>query len=178
MSPLLAWRDPIYIFAGFCGIFAFGLLLVQPLLVGGLVPGFEKSRGRRAHRVVGALLLVSVLFHVGGLWITSPPDVVDALLFRSPTPFSNWGVAAMWAVFAAAWLGAIRNRTRLPLPIWRAAHTGLAIVIVIGAVIHTLLIEGTMETISKVMLCAAVLLVAAKVILRRRSWAVFQRKKS
>lgn len=178
MSPLLAWRDPIYIASGFAGIFALALLLLQPLMVGGLVPGFEKSRGRRAHRVIGALLVLSVLVHVGGLWITSPPDVVDALLFRSPTPFSDWGVIAMWAVFAAALLGAIRNRTRLPLPMWRLAHTGLAIIIVIGAVVHTLLIEGTMETISKVILCVAVLLVTTKVIIRRRSWAIIQRKKS
>ena len=31
VSPLLAWRDPVYILAGFAGIIALGLMLVQPL---------------------------------------------------------------------------------------------------------------------------------------------------
>jgi hypothetical protein len=29
-SPLLAWRGPVYILAGFAGIIALGLVLVQP----------------------------------------------------------------------------------------------------------------------------------------------------
>lgn len=43
-----------------------------------------------------------MILHVVGLWVTSPPDVIDALLFWSPTPFSFCGVVAMWAVFASA----------------------------------------------------------------------------
>ena len=38
-SPLLAWREPIYIVAGFAGVLAMGLLLAQPLLIGGYLPG-------------------------------------------------------------------------------------------------------------------------------------------
>src|SRR6056297_337947 len=34
-SPLLAYRSPVYITAGFAGIVAMALLLVQPLLGGG-----------------------------------------------------------------------------------------------------------------------------------------------
>ena len=33
-------------------------------------------------------MAVAVVIHVAGLWITSPPDMIDALLFTSPTPFS------------------------------------------------------------------------------------------
>ncbi|WP_223427133.1 ferric reductase-like transmembrane domain-containing protein [Tateyamaria pelophila] len=175
LSPLLAWREPIYIASGFAGIIALVLLMMQPLLVAGYIPGLAALRGRRIHRVVGAVLVLSVLLHVGGLWITSPPDVVDVLLFRSPTPFSIWGVVAMWAVFAAALLATFRNRLKLPLPLWRVAHTALAVVIVTGAVVHTLLIEGTMEPISKVVLCVIVSLVSAKVFLSRRSWAAYFR---
>ena len=40
-SPLLAWRGPVYIVAGFAGILALGLMLVQPLLVGGYLPGLS-----------------------------------------------------------------------------------------------------------------------------------------
>ena len=71
-SPLLAWRDPIYILAGFAGIMALGLMLVQPLLIAGYLPGLSAYRGRRAHHWIGGALVVAVVIHVGGLWITSP----------------------------------------------------------------------------------------------------------
>ncbi len=87
-SPLLAWRDAIYITAGFAGIVALGLVLVQPLLMGGYLPGVSAYLGRRAHHWVGAVLVLAIIVHVAGLWITSPPDMIDALLFSSPTPFS------------------------------------------------------------------------------------------
>jgi len=99
-SPLLAWRDAIYILAGFSGIVALGLLLVQPLLIGGYLLGLSAYRGRRAHRWIGGALVVAVVIHVGGLWITSPPDMIDALLFISPTPFSPFGVIAHMAINA------------------------------------------------------------------------------
>ena len=112
-SSLLAWRGPVYILAGFAGIAALGLLLVQPLLIGGYLPGLAALRGRRAHRWIGGALVAAVVVHVGGLWITSPPDMVDALLFESPTPFSPSGVISMWAIFAVGLLAAFRRRLRL-----------------------------------------------------------------
>jgi predicted ferric reductase len=167
-SPLLAWRGPVYILAGFAGIVALGLVLIQPLLVGGYLPGLAAYRGRRAHRWIGGALVVTVVAHVGGLWITSPPDMIDALLFTSPTPFSPWGVIAMWAIFAVAVLAALRRR--LGLRTWRIAHMSLAVVIVVGSVVHGMLIEGTMETISKAALCALVLAAAMKVMVDLRVW--------
>ena len=169
-SPLLAWRDAVYIAAGFAGIVALGFLLVQPMLIGGYLPGLSAYRGRRAHRWIGAALVAAVVIHVGGLWITSPPDVIDALLFTSPTPFSAWGVIAMWAIFATALLAALRQRLRLAPRTWRIAHTFLAVVIVVGTVVHGLLIEGTMETMSKAALCALVLAATIKVMADLRAW--------
>ena len=107
---------------------------------------------------------MAVMSHVGGLWITSPPDVIDALLFTSPTPFSVWGVFAMWATFAVALLAALRERLRLRPRTWRISHKSLSVVIVVGTVIHAILIEGTMETVSKVVLCALVVAATAKVL--------------
>jgi hypothetical protein len=161
VSPQLEWRDPVYILAGFAGIIGLGLLLVQPVLAGGYLPGPSAYRGRRAHHWVGGALVVAVVVHVGGLWITSPPDMIDALLLTSPTPFSPFGVIAMWAIFAVALLAAFRRR--LGLRRWRIAHMILAAVIVIGSVAHGMLIEGTMETISKAALCALVLGATIKV---------------
>lgn len=166
-SELLAWRGPVYIIGGFAGIAALGLVLVQPLLIGGYLPGLSGYRGRRAHYWVGGALVIAVVAHVGGLWITSPPDMIDALLFASPTPFSPWGVVAMWAIFCAALIAAFRRRLRLAPRTWRLVHMSLALVIVIGGVVHSLLIEGAMETISKAILCALVLAAALGVIAGR-----------
>ena len=160
-SDLLEWRTPVYMLAGFAGIIALSLLLVQPLLIGGYLPGLSAYRGRRAHHWIGGGLVVAVVVHVGGLWITSPPDMIDALLFTSPTPFSPFGVIAMWAIFAVALLAALRRR--LGLRTWRIAHMSLAVVIVVGSVVHGMLVEGTMETMSKAALCALVLAAAIKV---------------
>ena len=44
-SPLLAWRGPVYILAGFAGIIALGVMLVQPLLIGGYLPGLSGRMG-------------------------------------------------------------------------------------------------------------------------------------
>src|SRR6185436_20757713 len=76
-SPLLAWRAPVYIAAGFAGVAGLGLLLVQPLLIGGYLPGPSAYRVRRLHRWIGGLLVAAVAIHVGALWITSPQDVID-----------------------------------------------------------------------------------------------------
>ena len=160
-SPLLAWRDPVYILAGFAGIIALGLTLVQPLLIAGYLPGLSAYRGRRVHHWTGGALVVAVVLHVAGLWITSPPDMIDALLFASPTPFSPFGVISMWAIFAVALLALIRRR--LGLRRWRIAHMSLAAVVVAGGVVHAMLVEGAMETLSKAALCALVFAAATKV---------------
>jgi hypothetical protein len=174
-SPLLAWRDPVYVVAGFAGVIALALLLVQPLLIGGLLPGVTAARGRILHRVIGAGLVVAVVVHVAALWITSPPDVVDALLFASPAPFSVWGVVAMWAVFGAGAVAALRRRFRGRLPLWRRVHTGLAAVVVTTSVVHAVLVVGTMEVTTKTLLCAVIMLVAAKVIADKRGWTTRRR---
>jgi predicted ferric reductase len=157
-SPLLAWRDGVYIAAGFAGIVGLALLLVQPLLAGSYLPGLAPRRARQVHRWLGGALVALVVAHVAGLWLTSAPDVIDALLFDSPTPFSPWGVVAMWAVFATALLAAFRRRLGLSPAAWRIGHTALALVIVVGTIVHALLIDGAMGTVSKAAFC---LLVAA-----------------
>ena len=167
-SPLLQYRSPIYIAGGLAGILGMTLMFLQPLLAAGYLPGLSGLRGRQVHRRIGAFLVLAVVIHVGALWITSPPDVIDALLFASPTPFSAWGVIAMWAVLAAALLAVFKRRLRLRPRSWRLAHRLLAAVIVVGTVVHALLIEGTMETVSKVALCAFLLAATVRVVGMRR----------
>ena len=165
-SPFLQYRDAIYIAAGFAGILALALLLFQPLLAANLLPGPAPGESRRWHRGLGLLLVVLVVAHVGGLWLTSPPDVVDVLLFRSPTPFSVWGALAMWAALAAAIVAA--SRRRLGPRTWRALHLALASLLVVGTVVHAVQIQGAMETVSKWVLCVAVLAAALLGLAARR----------
>ena len=77
----------------------------------------------------------------------------------------------MWAVFAAALWASMRRRLGAQSRRWRLGHTLLAGTVVVSSVVHALLIEGTMETISKVALCALALLATAKVVLELKAWA-------
>jgi predicted ferric reductase len=49
-----------------------------------------------------------------------------------------------------------RCRLGLRYSVWRLVHNGLAAIVVVATVIHTLQIEGAMEPGSKWMLCLAV----------------------
>ena len=169
-SPLLQWRSPVYIAAGFAGILAMALMALQPLLAAAFLPGTGQGAGRRAHRAIGALVLGLVVAHVAGLWITSPPDVIDALTFRSPTPFSDWGVIALLAVAGAALLAATRRRFRGRLRLWRRAHTALAAIAVAGTVAHALLIQGTMENVTKIVLAIFLIVALAAALARLGTW--------
>ncbi|SMD01239.1 hypothetical protein SAMN06297251_11820 [Fulvimarina manganoxydans] len=176
-SDYLAYRSGIYIAAGFAGIVAMALILIQPLLAAGYLPGLAMLRGRRLHHWVGASLVIAILAHVGGLWLTSPPDVIDALTFTSPTPFSDFGVLAMWGLFAAAALAGFRKTLRIRPAVFRFAHTALAVFVVVTGSAHALLIEGTMGTTSKIALCALALAATVKAIADLRSWALLTRRR-
>ena len=155
-SPYLEARSVPYIVGGFAGIVGLSLLVLQPLLPAGYLAGSEGPAGRRWHRWAGAAIVLAVALHVGGLYVTSPSDTIDALLLVSPTPFSVYGVTAMWGVAATVILVLFRRRLGLRHSVWRLIHNGLAAVVVVATVIHALQIEGAMELGSKWMLCMAV----------------------
>lgn len=169
-SPLLAWRQPVYIAAGFSGIIGLGLLFLQPLLAQGMLPMRSRREARDLHFWLGLGLIAAVLVHVAGLWITSPPDMIDALLFRAPTAFSYLGVIAMWAIFLAGGVMVLRKRVALSPIALRLIHRGLVVVIVATTIAHALLIEGTMGIISKWVLClfASLALLKALFDIRRK----------
>lgn len=166
-SPLLAWRGFLHMAACYAGIAALCLVLLQPLLIEGHLPGLTSLRGRRAHLTTGRLLAVVMVVHVGGLWIVSPPDMLDALLFTAPTWFSLWGVIAMWAIIAVVMMVAFRRRLRLSPRQWRQIHQVFAAIIVVGGAAHAVLIEGIMEFWSKAALCALTVGVGLTVLARR-----------
>lgn len=167
-SPYLAGRDVIYITAGLAGIVALALLLAQPLLAAGYLPGMSGLRAKRWHRFVGTGIIIAVALHIGGLYLTSPPDALDALLLVSPTPFSVYGVIGMWSVVLTALLVVARSTLRLRYSVWRIVHNALAVILVVASVVHALLIEGTMGSVSKMILCACVLVATLVVIVHLR----------
>jgi len=167
-SPYLPSRNLPYIVGGFAGIVGLSLLVLQPLLPAGYLAGSEGPAGRRWHRWLGVAIVVAVALHVGGLYLASPPDTIDALLLVSPTPFSIYGVTAMWGVVATALLVLFRRRLDLRHSVWRLIHNGLAAVVVVATVIHALQIEGAMELSSKWVLCMAVLAATGVVLLDLR----------
>ncbi len=156
-SPYLAYRNLPYIVGGFAGIFCLSLFVIQPLLAAAYLPGPGRASERRWHRRVGAAIVVAVLVHVGGLYVASPSDALDALLLVAPTPFSVYGVLAMWGVVATAVLVALRRRVGLRYATWYVVHNALALVVVVATVIHAVQIEGAMEIVSKWLLCLAAL---------------------
>ncbi|BDA84205.1 hypothetical protein Sa4125_17470 [Aureimonas sp. SA4125] len=169
-SPLQASRDALWIIGGMAGVVALVLLLLQPLLISGLLPLGHALAQRRWHRWVGAAITGLVVLHVGGLYLTSPEDIVDALLLASPTPFAVYGVIGLWAVILTACLAAFRRKLRPRL--WQAAHSVLAVAIVIGSVVHAVLIDGVMGQTSKQVLCVFIVVAAgailSKAVLGRR----------
>lgn len=157
LSPLQASRNTAYIIASLAGIVALGILALQPLLARGHAPEVHAGRQRRWHRVLGGGLVLAVVLHVGGLYLTSAPDTLDALLLVSPTPFSIYGVTAMWAIALTALLASVRRKLGMPPKLWRGLHTILGITIVVATVIHAVQIEGAMGWWSKIGLSGAAL---------------------
>lgn len=165
-SPYLSSRGAAYLIGGFAGIAALALLVIQPLLAAGDIPGLAPATSRRRHIQVGTLLALCVAGHIGGLYLTSPEDTLDALTLVSPTPFSVYGVLATAGVIATLLLLTLRRRLRAVL--WANLHTALAVLIVTATVIHAVQIEGAMEPVSKYALCAAALLATGLTAIRLR----------
>ena len=65
-----------------------------------------------------------------------------------------------WANHKAT-LALMRRRLGLKPLVWKRAHMGLATLAVVGTAAHALLIEGTMEQVSKLLLCVIAIAVTA-----------------
>lgn len=168
-SPLLEGREAVYILGGLAGVFALALLILQPLLAAGYLPGMNVAQARRWHQWTGTALVTALALHVVGLYLTSPPDMIDALLLVAPTLYSIFGVVGMWGVILIVLLVMARSRLPLKPASWRTLHNLLALVVVIASVVHALMIDGAMGSLSKLILCIAVL-VATTVVTVQLRW--------
>jgi predicted ferric reductase len=165
-SPLQASREALWIFGGMAGVVALALLLVQPMLAAGLLPGTSIPTGRRWHRWIGAAIIAAVVLHVGGLYLYSPDDISDALLLVSPTPFAVYGVIGLAGVILTALLVAVRSRSGMRYVTWRIVHNAVSLVVVVSSVVHAILIEGAMGFVSKAILCVLVVAASTSGLLR------------
>jgi predicted ferric reductase len=165
-DPVLASRDGFWIVGGMAGVVALAILLLQPLLAWGGLPGPSRTTTRRWHRLVGTTIVVLVGLHVGALYLSSPQDMIDALMLTAPTPFSVFGVIGLGGVLLTVVLVAMRSRTGLRYASWRIVHNGLALIIVLSSIAHALLIEGAMGPLSKAALCVFMLVATGFVLVR------------
>ncbi|MGX9855362.1 hypothetical protein ACR03S_07990 [Limimaricola variabilis] len=122
--------------------------------------------------MVGAVVVLLVVVHVAGLWITSPPDMIDALTFSAPTAFSAFGVISMWMLFSAAGLALARGR--IGIRSWRAGHASFVSLAILTAIAHAMLIEGTMGMLAKTALCLLVLNATGNVMANLEIWRSFR----
>ena len=146
MSPLQLSRNPAYIIGGLAGVAALAMLLIQPLFAAGYMPGVHRLRQQRWHRWIGATFGLALLVHIGGLYLTSPDDVSDALLLVSPTPFSVYGVIGLWSAVATILLVLIRRRMRLGVSAWKIVHNILGLVVVVASVVPVSYTHLTLPT--------------------------------
>ena len=70
----------------------------------------------------------------------------------------------------------LRGLLGIPPKLWRVGHTGLAVVIVIGSVVHAVLVEGSMGMVSKAAFCVLVLAALARVVTDLRVWTLLTRR--
>ena len=178
VSPLLKSRELIYVIGGLSGVIALSLLLVQPLLAIGYLTGVSLGRQRRWHLCSGTLLVVSIALHIGALYVTSPDDMTDALFLRSATPFSIYGVIALWGVLLIALLVAFRSKIKIPIKKWKTLHAVIAAIVVVASIIHALWIQGAMGTVSKWVLCGTIVLATGYAVVHLETLQAIFRKRT
>lgn len=167
-SPLLSGREAVYIVGGMSGVVALALLLLQPILASGYLPSISTIKSKAWHRRIGLLLVLAIALHIVGLYLTSPDDLMDALLLISPTPFSLYGVVGMWAIIVTTLLVVLRSHLSWRHTLWKIVHNILACIVVVTSVTHALMIDGAMGYRSKLILCIAIIALTIVVIVHLR----------
>lgn len=167
-SPLLSGREAVYIVGGMSGVIALALLLLQPILASGYLPSISSVKSKTWHRRIGFLLFLAIALHIVGLYLTSPDDLIDALLLISPTPFSLYGVVGMWAIIVTTLLVALRSNLSWHHTLWKLVHNVLGCIVVVASVTHAMMIDGAMGYRSKLILCISIIALTTVVIVHLR----------
>ena len=129
---------------GFVGLAMMGLEFALVARFEAMAAPFGQDALLQFHRQIGYVGLGFVLLHValsahwGELWakLTFSPDVVatPALVML--------GSLAVLAMIALVVTSVWRRQLRIPYEWWHAIHTVLAVVAVVGALVHVYLVDG------------------------------------
>ncbi|MGH9227239.1 MAG: ferredoxin reductase family protein [Acidimicrobiales bacterium] len=139
------WTD-FSVALGFVGLTMMGLEFVLVARFKAMAAPFGQDALLQLHRQIGYVGLGFVLVHVAlsTSWdAVNPSDAVDA-------PALVWfGVAAAGAVVVLVATSVWRLGLRLSYELWHAAHTALAVVAILGALVHVYLVDEYVNTLWK-----------------------------
>jgi predicted ferric reductase len=134
---------------GFAGLSMIGLEFVLVARFKAVAAPFGQDALLQFHRQIGYVGLGFVLVHVAlsTTWDrVNPGDAIDA-------PALVWfGVAAAGAVVVLVATSVWRLRLRLSYERWHVVHTALAVVAVLGALVHVYLVDEYVNTLWKQLL--------------------------
>lgn len=175
VSPLQTGREAIWVIGALAGVLALSLLVIQVLLPTPWLRGIIIGDDSRVHRLLGIAIAVIVIVHVGGLYVTSPDDIADALVLQAPT-YSRLGVLSAWCLALSLGLALARRKLALTYSDWQIVHAFLAVVVVTTAVAHTVMIRGTLDGPVEVLLCGAAVIAVSAAIVHRFVLLPLQRR--
>jgi predicted ferric reductase len=142
------WTD-FSVALGFVGLAMMGLEFVLVARFRAVAAPFGQDALLQFHRQIGYVGLGFVLVHVAlsTTWDrVNPGDAVNA-------PALVWfGVTAVGAVVVLVATSVWRLRLRLSYELWHLAHTALAVVAVVGALVHVYLVDEYVNTLWKQLL--------------------------
>jgi predicted ferric reductase len=134
---------------GFAGLSMMGLEFVLVARFRAVAAPFGQDALLQFHRQIGYVGLGFVLVHVAlsTTWDrVNPREAIDA-------PALVWfGVAAAGAAVVLVATSVWRLRLRLSYELWHVVHTALAVVAVVGALVHVYLVDEYVNTLWKQLL--------------------------
>ena len=132
----LAGASAALVLSTTAGTLAASALAMQPLLA--------RRRRITRHQILGAVVLVLVLVHLGALFVESPEDAWFALSPDGPTR-ARMALIATVALVCVVALGALRTRLPISPATWRLLHAYLAIVVIVLGLGHAVLTDGALD---------------------------------
>jgi predicted ferric reductase len=130
----------------FVGLAMMGLEFALVARFDSVAAPFGQDALLQFHRQIGLVGLAFVLGHIA--LSTQWHAVPTSAAFRAPA-FVYWGTAAAAAVVVLVATSLWRKWLRLSYEVWHVAHTVLAIVAVVGALVHVFLVHEYLSSVWK-----------------------------
>lgn len=164
---------------GFVGLALMGLEFALVARFRAVAAPFGTDALVQFHRQIGLVGLVFVLAHVA---ISAPWGLVVRPFAASTPDRVRWALLATVALLVLVAVSLWRKRLRMSYEVWHVLHAALAVVVVVAALMHALLVGHYLDTIWKqalwtVMAASFIALLAwvrigKPLMLRRRPWRI------